>query len=120
MQQYCMETVPNIGIDEKPMASTVPKMALEPNSMLHTIYVLAALSMAYGARDRGNGTVRATLTEVHHRYLDISVREHRDEVARLVRDKRDDHVSVTSSLQRMLSVAVFLNRGRGPYGALHE
>ncbi|KAK7953439.1 hypothetical protein PG988_014133 [Apiospora saccharicola] len=60
------------------------------------------------------------MTELYKRYLAMTVCRYRDEVARLVRDKRIENFSMTSNLLHIVSVATLRHRDRNTLSPPHE
>ncbi|KAL7790874.1 hypothetical protein V8C37DRAFT_169512 [Trichoderma ceciliae] len=112
MHLYLTETGPSLPIDDKTyrvFANMVPKLALDSEALLYSIYALAAIHSCISKLD-------ATFDglDVHRRYLAMALREHKKEVAELG-ELNFEGVCLTSHLLRVCTFATLRFRSRSPY-----
>ncbi|KAH6611260.1 hypothetical protein Trco_001280 [Trichoderma cornu-damae] len=112
MHLYLTETGPSMSIDEKThkvFATMVPKLALDSEALLYSIYALAAIhSHICEIDDTFDGL------DVHRRYLAAALRGHKKEVAELS-EANFERVCLTSHLLRVCTFATLRYRSRSPY-----
>ncbi|KAL7945617.1 hypothetical protein V8C42DRAFT_323668 [Trichoderma barbatum] len=112
MHLYLTETGPSLPIDEKTyriFATVVPKMALDSEALLYSVYALAAIhSLICKIDDSFNGL------SVHRRYLAMAIHEHQKEVGELS-EANFEIVCMTSHLLRICTFATLRYRTLEPY-----
>ncbi|KAM0258811.1 hypothetical protein ACHAQJ_003653 [Trichoderma viride] len=112
MHLYLTETGPSLPIDDKTykvFANMVPKLALDSEALLYSIYALAAIhSYICKLDDTFDGL------DVHRRYLALALHEHKKEVAEL-NESNFEGVCLTSHLLRVSTFATLRFRNRSPY-----
>jgi hypothetical protein len=112
MHLYLTETGPSLPIDEKTyrvFANMVPKLALDSEALLYSIYALAAIhSYICKLDDTFDGL------DIHRRYLAMALHEHKQEVAELS-ESNFEGVCLTSHLLRVCTFATLRFRNRSPY-----
>ncbi|KAG4429549.1 hypothetical protein IFR05_014972, partial [Cadophora sp. M221] len=86
----------------------IPHLAFKHNSLLYSIYTLAALHLA--KLEPNNAEHIAT----YQKYLGLTLREHRDEVGKLNRSNADA-ACITSSCLRVCTFALLQERPLTPY-----
>ncbi|GJN72227.1 C6 finger domain-containing protein [Purpureocillium lilacinum] len=119
MRQYVAKTGPGTAIDDltRPMfAEAIPEQSLGCDSLLYSMYSIAALHQACGARD---GAAAAVSSDVHRRYLAMALREHQASLQDITADNVDN-LCMTSSLLRVCAYAMLQTRPRVPYSPPSE
>lgn len=112
MHLYLTETGPSLPIDDitrSVFANTIPKLALDSEALLYSIYALAAIhSCICKLDDTFDGL------DVHRRYLAIAVHEHTKDIAELS-ELNFESVFLTTHLLRACTFAMLRFRNRSPY-----
>lgn len=112
MHLYITETGPSLPIDEKSykvFAILVPKLALDSEALLYSVYALAAIHSCISKVDTTFDGL-----DVHRRYLAMAIREHKNEITEL-NESNFECVCLTSHLLRICTFATLRFRDRVPY-----
>jgi hypothetical protein len=89
-------------------ATAIPRLAFEHDSLMYAICCIAAMHIAKEEPDN------LEAIEAYSTYLELSLREHRIEVANLTRDNADS-ACMTSTVIRICSFAILQDRELEPY-----
>lgn len=112
MHLYLTETGPSLPIDDKTyrvFANMVPKLALDSEALLYSIYALAAIhSLICKIDDSFDGL------DVHRQYLAMALHEHSKEITELS-ESNFEAICLTSHLLRICTFATLRFRSREPY-----
>ncbi|KAL6910771.1 hypothetical protein GGI43DRAFT_391091 [Trichoderma evansii] len=112
MHLYLTETGPSLPIDDitrSVFANTIPKLALDSEALLYSIYALAAIhSCICKLDDTFDGL------DVYRRYLAMAVHEHTKDIAELS-ELNFESVFLTTHLLRVCMFAMLRFRNRSPY-----
>jgi hypothetical protein len=93
---------------EETFATTIPSLAFEHDTLLYSIYTISALHLAKAEPHN------LEAVEVYQKYLDLTLREHRNEVAHLSKANADA-ACLTSSFIRICAFAILQERPLSPY-----
>ncbi|UNI22364.1 hypothetical protein JDV02_008260 [Purpureocillium takamizusanense] len=119
MRHYVAKTGPGTAIDDlsRPMfAEAIPEQSLCCDSLLYSMYSIAALHQSCAAPD---ATAAAVSSDVHRRYLAMALREHQASLQNITA-QNVDNLCMTSSLLRVCAYAMLQTRGRVPYSPPSE
>lgn len=112
MHLYLTETGPSLPIDDitRPVfANMMPKLALDSEALLYSIYALAAVHSCVCNIDSTFDGL-----EVHRKYLAMALHEHTKDIAELS-ESNFESVFLTTHLLRVCMFANLRFRNRSPY-----
>jgi len=112
LHQYTADTSLTMNVKTDPnlhvWATTIPRLAFRHNALLYAIYTIAALHIAN--LEPGNQEHIST----YQKYLGLTLREHRNDVANLG-PANADATALTSSFLRVSNFALLKERQQHPY-----
>jgi len=111
LHQYITKTSPTIGSDPTAVEAwtkIVPVLAFSNDALLYSMYSLSALHLAKAEPQDPEAL------DAHRRYLDLALREHRNDVTQLSKTNVDT-ICLTSSLLRVGAFVMLQDRPLNPY-----